>query len=141
MPNTLSHIYKMYQIYENNWTQLYNKTIFYKKVQDCIQINTNKIILKTLWNALFTEDLFLLNLQVCRTASNSLMLATISREARTGSESISTHQRWAAYFADQSTRPWIGCAAGGRGINFGVLFVGELNDGCPRWGFTDFREL
>lgn len=42
MPNPLSHIYKMYQIYENNWTQLYNKTILYKKVQDCIQINTNK---------------------------------------------------------------------------------------------------
>lgn len=42
MANPLSHIYKMHQIYENNWTQLYNKTILYKKVQDCIQINTNK---------------------------------------------------------------------------------------------------
>lgn len=42
MPNPLSHIYKIYQIYENNWTQLYNKTILYKKVQDCIQINKNK---------------------------------------------------------------------------------------------------
>lgn len=42
MPNPLSHIYKMYQIYENNWTQLYNKTILYKKLQVCIQVNTNK---------------------------------------------------------------------------------------------------
>lgn len=51
MPNPLSHIYKMYQIYENNWTQLYNKTILYKKVQECIQINTNKSkIKKTLQN-------------------------------------------------------------------------------------------
>lgn len=51
MPNPLSHIYKMYQIYENNWTQLYNKKILYKKVQDCIQINTNKSkIKKTLQN-------------------------------------------------------------------------------------------
>lgn len=42
MPQPLSDIYKMYQIYENNWTQLYNKTILYKKLQDCIQMNTNK---------------------------------------------------------------------------------------------------
>jgi len=61
MPNPLSHIYKMYQIYENNWIQLYNKTILYKKVQDCIQISTRK---KTLQNVPFLEDLFLLNLQV-----------------------------------------------------------------------------
>jgi len=61
MPNPLSHIYKMYQIYENNWIQLYNKTILYKKVQDCIQMNTRK---KTLQNVPFLEDLFLLNLQV-----------------------------------------------------------------------------
>lgn len=58
MPNPLSHIYKMYQIYENNWTQLYNKTILYKKVQDCIQINTSKSK-KTLQNVSFIEDLFL----------------------------------------------------------------------------------
>lgn len=42
MRNPLSHIYKMHQIYENNWTQLYNKTILYTKVQDCVQINTKK---------------------------------------------------------------------------------------------------
>lgn len=139
MPNPLSHIYKMHQIYENNWTQLYNKTILYKKVQDCARINTNKSK-KTLQNVSFIEDLFLLNLQVYKTVSNCLMLATILWETRTGSESISTRHRWAPYFADQSTRPWIGWAGGGRGINLGVLFVGELNDGRPRWGFTDFRE-
>lgn len=92
MPNPLSHIYKMYQIYENNWTQLYNKTILYKKVQDRIQINTNKSK-KLLQNVSFVEDLFLLNLQVYKTVSNCLMLATISWETRTGSESISTHHR------------------------------------------------
>lgn len=43
MPRSLSHIYKRYQIYENNWTQLYNKISYKKKkVQDCIEINTNK---------------------------------------------------------------------------------------------------
>lgn len=42
MPNPLSLIYKMYHFYENNWTQVYNKTFLYKKVQDCIQINANK---------------------------------------------------------------------------------------------------
>lgn len=92
MPNPLSHIYKMHQIYENNWTQLYNKTILYKKVQDCVQINTNKSK-KTLQNFSFIEDLFLLNLQIYKTVSNCLMLATISRETRTGSESISTRHR------------------------------------------------
>lgn len=94
MPNPLSHIYKMYQIYENNWTQLYNKTILYKKVQDCIQINTNKSKKKqTSKNVSLIEDLFLLNLQIYKTVSNCLVLATISWETRTGSESISTHHR------------------------------------------------
>lgn len=31
MPNSLSLIYKMYHFYENNWTQVYNKTFLYKK--------------------------------------------------------------------------------------------------------------
>lgn len=48
--------------------------------------------------------------------------------------------RGAPYLADQSTRPWIGSAAGGRGINRGELLVGELNDGHPRRGLTDVRD-
>lgn len=81
MPKPLSHIYKMYQFYENNWTQLYNKTILYKKLQVCIQVNTNKSKkTKTLQNVLFIEDLFLLDLEVHKTISNCLMLATISWE-------------------------------------------------------------
>lgn len=90
MPQPLSDIYKMYQIYENNWTQLYNKTILYKKLQDCIQMNTNKSKKKnpTLQNVLFIEDLSLL--QVHKTVSNCLMLATISWKTPTSSESIST---------------------------------------------------
>lgn len=62
MPNSLSLIYKMYHFYENNWTQVYNKTFLYKKYKIAfrlMQISKKK----TLQNVSFMENL-LLNVQV-----------------------------------------------------------------------------
>lgn len=79
------------------------------------------------------EELLLLNVQVHKPVWNGLTLATISWEACRG-------HRWAPYLADQSTRPWIGSAAGGTGINLGEPLVGELNDGHPRRGLTEVTD-
>lgn len=38
MPNSLSLIYKMYHFYENNWTQVYNKTFLYKKYKIALRL-------------------------------------------------------------------------------------------------------
>lgn len=67
-----------------------------------------------------------------------LKLDTISGDARSAQRALPGH-RGVPYLADQSTRPWIGSAAGGTGINRGELLVGELNDGHPRRGLTDVR--
>lgn len=77
MPNPLSHIYKMYQIYENNWTQLYNKTILYKKVQECIQINTNKSKIKKPFKMSHSYSVSFKYTGTQSSISNCLMLSII----------------------------------------------------------------
>lgn len=46
MPRSLSHIYKRYQIYENNWTQLYNKISYKKKKKYKIALKSTQIKVK-----------------------------------------------------------------------------------------------